>query len=270
MTEPDFVEEWLRRYASAWEDADAGAAAGLFADEASYRSHIFRRAHEGRQGVRAYWEAATSTQSHVDVRWGRPLVDGERVAVEWWTVMVDAEEGEITLPGVLLLRFREDSCVELREYWHLTDGRREPYAGWGTVPAGDTEATRGRARQCAASYEGAWRAGDAEAAARLYSEEVESRTHPFREPARGRGDVLAYTQGAYASESDVEPRFGSPVAMDGGAAVEWWASYIEGGAPVTLAGCSLLSFEEGGLVTIAREYWHETSGRHLPPAGWGL
>jgi len=53
------------------------------------------------------------------------------VVVEWWAVMQD-EGSEVTLPGCLLLRFAAGGrCQELREYWHLQEGRREPPEGWG-------------------------------------------------------------------------------------------------------------------------------------------
>ena len=64
---------------------------------------------------------------------GRPFVDGDRAAVEWWTTMDDSDDGEVTLPGCLLLRFAPDGrCTALREYWHLEPGRHEPHDGWGT------------------------------------------------------------------------------------------------------------------------------------------
>ena len=64
---------------------------------------------------------------------GRPFVDGERAAVEWWATMVDPDDGEVTLPGCLLLRFAPDGrCSDLREYWHLQEGRVEPHDGWGS------------------------------------------------------------------------------------------------------------------------------------------
>ena len=45
--------------------------------------------------------------------------------------MLDGDE-EVTLPGCLLLLFAADGrCRELREYWHLEPGRREPPPGWG-------------------------------------------------------------------------------------------------------------------------------------------
>ena len=67
------------------------------------------------------------------MRMGRPFVDGDRAAVEWWTTMNDADDGEITLPGCLLLRFEPDGrCSSLREYWHVEPGHREPHDGWGS------------------------------------------------------------------------------------------------------------------------------------------
>jgi hypothetical protein len=48
-----------------------------------------------------YSRRNAGTQRAKRVRMGRPFVDGNRVAVEWWTMMVD--EGEsVTLPGCLL------------------------------------------------------------------------------------------------------------------------------------------------------------------------
>ena len=45
--------------------------------------------------------------------------------------MVDEDEA-VTLPGCLLLRFEVDGrCTDLREYWHVERGTREPFDGWG-------------------------------------------------------------------------------------------------------------------------------------------
>jgi hypothetical protein len=66
------------------------------------------------------------------VRMGEPVVDGNVVAVEWWTTMDDPDDGEITLPGCLLLQFAPDGrCFDLREYWNVEEGRLRPHDGWG-------------------------------------------------------------------------------------------------------------------------------------------
>ena len=72
----------------------------------------------------------------------------------------------------------------------------------------------------------------------------------------------------FAVESDVECLFGEPVASGDRAAVEWWGSWVEGGKTLTLAGTSVLRFDENGLVVDQRDYWNEVEGREEPYAGW--
>lgn len=123
--------EWIAAYGAAWEQADADAAAALFTEGAVYRSSPFRAPALGHDGIRRYWQEATSTQSGVRVRFGEPILAGSRVAVEWWTTM-RSEGSDVTLPGCLVLRFAPDGrCEELREYWHLEERLVEPPAGWG-------------------------------------------------------------------------------------------------------------------------------------------
>jgi hypothetical protein len=125
------LAEWIDGYRIAWESRDAVAAAGLFTPEATYRSNIVESAHQGQEGVRAYWESVTASQSDVQVRMGRPFGDGPRVAVEFWTTMnFDGEA--FTLPGCLLLDFTEEwQCWRLREYWHFVPGNHHPPEEWG-------------------------------------------------------------------------------------------------------------------------------------------
>jgi ketosteroid isomerase-like protein len=127
------VGSWLEAYRKAWEDKDADAAAALFDERATYRSNIFEEPYEGQDGVRRYWSDVTQTQEDVRVVMGRPFVDGDRVAAEFWTTMRSGG-ADVTLPGCLLLRFGEDGrCLALREYWHFEQGRREPPPGWGDL-----------------------------------------------------------------------------------------------------------------------------------------
>lgn len=122
---------WIEAYGRAWETGDEDLLVSLFTDDASYRSSPFRGPFRGRDEIRAYWRRNAGTQRDKRVRMGRPFVEGNRVAVEWWTTMVD--EGEaVTLPGCLLLRFEADGrCSDLREYWHVERGTHDPFPGWG-------------------------------------------------------------------------------------------------------------------------------------------
>jgi hypothetical protein len=74
---------------------------------------------------------------------------------------------------------------------------------------------------------------------------------------------------AFADERDVVARFDRPIVSGNRAAVAWWAEMSEGGAPVTLAGTSLLRFDAHGLVIEQRDTWNQVAGRRAPPRGWG-
>jgi ketosteroid isomerase-like protein len=120
------VDEWARRYARAWEDADADAVGALFSEEATYQSHPFREPHRGREAICRYWRDVTASQANVEVSIGRTLTVGNRALVEWWTQM-ESDGAPVTLPGALLLDFdSEGLCSALREYWNLEVGRRVP------------------------------------------------------------------------------------------------------------------------------------------------
>ncbi|HEX2196860.1 MAG TPA: nuclear transport factor 2 family protein, partial [Actinomycetota bacterium] len=135
--------------------------------------------------------------------------------------------------------------------------------GWGRFR--DGAGASGHARAWVDAYARAWRAGDADAAAALYSEDVVYRSHPFREPHVGRDAVRAYSAEAYAAEGNRVVRFGEPVAAGSSAAVEYWTTFTEDAVPKTLAGCVLLDFDEGGFVTQSREYWHLQDGTFEAP-----
>jgi uncharacterized protein (TIGR02246 family) len=124
---------WIATYNQAWLTRNADAAAELFTGDAIYQSHPLRPPHRGRDAIRAYWQQATETQEELELRWGTPVIAGNRVAVEWWATMREMLDGERTVPGCLILRFADSGlCEELREYWHVETGRRvPPPSTWG-------------------------------------------------------------------------------------------------------------------------------------------
>jgi uncharacterized protein (TIGR02246 family) len=125
------VSAWIEAYARAWHERDADAVVTIFTEDAVYRSSPFREPHVGSDGIRAYWERVTSGQQGLDLRFGAPVVEGNRAAVEWWAIV--EEQGEATTyPGILMLSFAPDGrCEELRECWHQREGRIQPHDGWG-------------------------------------------------------------------------------------------------------------------------------------------
>jgi len=129
------LAEWIERYRRAWETGDADEVVAIFTTNASYRSSVFREPFLGSQAIRSYWQRGAGAQRNVTVRMGWPIAAAGRVAVEWWTTMTDPDEGEVTLPGCLLLRFAADGrCSDLWEYWQVQPGWREPPEGWGGLP----------------------------------------------------------------------------------------------------------------------------------------
>ena len=128
------VQEWVDGYGRAWTDRDPDAAAALFTEDATYRDHPTAEAHQGPDGVRAYWANITSTQEDPDVRMGAPIVsgDGTRAAVEFWARFRNSGE-PVSVIGILFLRFAEDGlCKELRETWNFELGDFAPPADWGS------------------------------------------------------------------------------------------------------------------------------------------
>jgi nuclear transport factor 2 (NTF2) superfamily protein len=125
------VADWLAEYRRAWIERDPDAAAALFTEGSLYREQPYDEPFAGPAGVRDYWARVTETQEDVELEYGIPVVDGNRVAVEWWVTMLNGG-AEITLAGEFMLRFDENGlCRELREYWHVGEGRTRPPAGWG-------------------------------------------------------------------------------------------------------------------------------------------
>jgi uncharacterized protein (TIGR02246 family) len=125
------AEAWVSAFFGSWEAGDADAAAALFTDDAQYASHPFAEPLRGRAAIAAYWSAGVARQSDIDIHVGRPVVDGDRVAVEWWVSL--AERGEHSVSsGTLFLRFDGDLCASLREVWIERAGRALPPQGWGS------------------------------------------------------------------------------------------------------------------------------------------
>lgn len=122
-------------------------------------------------------------------------------------------------------------------------------------------------KRWADGYKRAWEADDPNAAAALYRADCVFRSAPFREPE----PPIEYTRREYPEARAEEVRFGEPVEEGDRAAVEWWATLVSlDGTEQTLAGCSVLRFDDEGLVAEARDYWHlEPPGRRVPHDTWG-
>lgn len=93
------------------------------------------------------------------------------------------------------------------------------------------------------------------------------RSHPFREPEPG--GALGYVTQAFADErTGAVCWFGEPVVDGDRAAVEYWAMFDDaGGSAHTLAGTSVLRFQDDGQVVDHMDYWVMGEGAISPPPG---
>jgi SnoaL-like domain len=112
-----WVDAWLR----GWRDVDPAPIIPLYAEDCLFISQPFRE-HERPAD---YITRALAEEEWAEPWFGKPIVEEDRAAVEWHTVM--REEGmDVTIAGTSLLRFGEDGlCVEQRDVWAVEEGRIE-------------------------------------------------------------------------------------------------------------------------------------------------
>jgi len=122
------AERFARTWEAGWAASDSTEIAELYAADCIHRSMPFRPVHQGRKGVADYVGWAFSTERATEVRFGAPLVAGDRATIEFWATMVTRDGGDlVTIAGCVIVRFRPDGLVaESRDYWHLADGHRPP------------------------------------------------------------------------------------------------------------------------------------------------
>ena len=103
----------------------------------------------------------------------------------------------------------------------------------------------------------------------LYHPDTLFSTQPFRVAYLRQAGVREYVAQAFAEEEAVRVWVGSPIVEGDRAAIEWWAALVENGIETTLAGTSVLRFDESGLVVEQRDAWNQVDGRREPPDNWG-
>jgi hypothetical protein len=87
-----------------------------------FYSHPFRP----QQGLREYVAWAFADETAAECRFGEPVVDGARAAVDWWAVLTLRDGSLQSLAGTSLLRFGADGLVvEQRDAWNEAEGRHE-------------------------------------------------------------------------------------------------------------------------------------------------
>jgi hypothetical protein len=108
------AERWREVWERGWRAHDAEQILGLYAPEAYFQSHPFRKA----QTPSDYIEPTLAEEESTECEFGEPIVDGHRAAVEW-SAETRLKDGRTEkLAGVSLLRFDpEGLVVEQRDFW---------------------------------------------------------------------------------------------------------------------------------------------------------
>jgi hypothetical protein len=118
------------------------------------------------------------------------------------------------------------------------------------------------ARAWVNAWQRAWPPGDPEPLHAVYADGAIFYSHPFRD----RQPPLEYAAWAFGEQASAECRFGDPLAAGDRAAVDWWAVMSGAdGSEQTIAGTSLLRFDQDGLVVEQRDVWAEQPGRRELP-----
>ncbi len=122
------------------------------------------------------------------------------------------------------------------------------------------------ARHWGDAWRQGWEALDPEPILARYALEALLSTEPFREPYRGLEAIRAYVARALGEEEEPQVWMSEPIVDGERAAVSWWASLREDGADATLAGTSVLRFDDDGLVIEQWDAWNVLAERCQPPA----
>jgi ketosteroid isomerase-like protein len=126
---------------------------------------------------------------------------------------------------------------------------------------------REAARRWASTWAGSWPAQDVDAILARQAEDGDHWASMFR-PFRGRAGLRTYLEECFAEETrPARVWFAEPQVDGDAAAVEYWAQVWIHGEPMTISGCTVLRFDESGLVAESRDYSHTEPGSHEPPAG---
>jgi hypothetical protein len=125
----DVAAKFAADYGRTWEDWDREAWVDLFAEDIVYVVHPSVETVVGRKSLGPYFDKEAAEQGDVKVDIGRPVIDADHVAAEFW---VTSKHEEATLTGCFIARLDSDGrCNLFREYFFNLEKRVPPYEEWG-------------------------------------------------------------------------------------------------------------------------------------------
>lgn len=122
---------FVEGYGRTWQNWDFSGFVELFSDDVVYVEHPTDETVIGSEAMLDYIHREQAAEGRANVRMGKPLIDGNRVAAEFWTTMTNGEE-QGTLIGCFIAELDTGGrCVHFRQYWFDLPGHREAYTRWG-------------------------------------------------------------------------------------------------------------------------------------------
>ncbi|MGO8904435.1 MAG: nuclear transport factor 2 family protein [Solirubrobacteraceae bacterium] len=122
---------YVESYGQSWESWDIERFVALHSEDVVYVAHPEETV-VGQEALRHYVQKEKAAQGEVIVRMGKPVIDGNHVAAEFWvTASKGAEQAAIAGCLVAQLDDSDGRCTHFREYWFDLEGYRSAYEGWG-------------------------------------------------------------------------------------------------------------------------------------------
>jgi SnoaL-like domain len=122
---------FVEGYGRMWQNWDFPGFVELFSDDVVYVEHPTDETVVGREGMLDYIRREQAAEGVASVRMGKPIIDGNRVAGEFWTTMTNGDERG-TLIGCFIAQLNAAGrCIHFRQYWFDISGHAEAYSGWG-------------------------------------------------------------------------------------------------------------------------------------------
>ncbi len=125
------AEAFVEDYGRTWNTWDFSGFVDLFTDEVVYVAHATAETIVGREALASYIRKEADDPGEATVRMGIPVIDGDRVAAEFWVTRT-SDGADWTTAGCFIARLGPDGrCDAFREYWFDVEGHTSPYVGWG-------------------------------------------------------------------------------------------------------------------------------------------
>lgn len=122
---------FVEAYGRSWEGWDFSGFVDLFSEDVVYVAHATEETVVGREALAGYIRKEAEDQGKATVRLGRPVIEGDRVAAEFW-VTRSSEGQDWTTAGSFIAQLGPDGrCIVFREYWFDVEGHIDAYDGWG-------------------------------------------------------------------------------------------------------------------------------------------